>query len=108
MVKAQPGESRESRGFLGLVAFLVSGILGGALGVLALLTIPPGGGMSYFYLSPAPLFATVVAMAGGVVGGWFVAIVILSWAPGRFRCPRCGTANKPHAASCEACGLLLG
>jgi hypothetical protein len=53
----------------------------------------------------APFLVVAASIAGGVLAAWFLTLLILSWAPGRFRCPRCGVANMPGAQSCRACLL---
>lgn len=96
---------RVARGAYPLVMFLAAGMVGGVVGVLvALETLRPAR-MAYFYMSPAPLFVAVVAGVCGVLVAWFLAILVMSWAPGHFRCPRCGTANRPGDPVCQACQL---
>jgi hypothetical protein len=80
-------------------------MVGGIVGVLvALRTLRPAG-MAYFYMSPASLLVGVAAGVCGVLVAWFLAILAMSWAPGHFRCPRCGTANRPGDPVCRACQL---
>jgi hypothetical protein len=55
--------------------------------------------------SAAPLLFVGVAFAVAVIVAWFIAFVGLSWAPGRFHCPRCGTANRRSDGRCTACLL---
>lgn len=104
-VTGQRTSAKASGGLWGVVTLVVSGFLGGAAAAAyALLNLGPGG-IAYFYLSPAPLLVVAAAYVGGVVAGWFLAFLILSWAPGQFRCPRCGTANKRDARRCDGCEL---
>jgi hypothetical protein len=55
--------------------------------------------------SAVPWLVLAAGTAGGVVAGWFVAAFVVSRAPGKLRCPRCGTANDRQTQSCVACGL---
>jgi hypothetical protein len=90
-----------------VVAYILGGLTGGAAGLLFATTALEEG---TFY-PPAALIGTqaaaVAAIVGGVVVGWFLVALILSWAPGRIRCPRCGTSNRHGVASCRACQLPL-
>lgn len=91
-----------------IVAFVLAGIIGGAGGFLLALTTlrPEPFPDSYHPITvAAPFVVAAASIAGGVLAAWFLTLLILSWAPGRFRCPRCGVANMPGAQSCRACLL---
>jgi hypothetical protein len=91
-----------------LVAFVLAGIIGGAGGfLLALATLRPEPfpGSYHPITIAAPFVVAAASVAGGVLAAWFLTLLILSWAPGRFRCPRCGVANMPGAQSCHGCLL---
>lgn len=88
-----------------IVAFVLAGIIGGAGGFLfALGAFRPQPFPEYHPITvAAPPLVAAASVAGGVLAAWFLMVLILSWAPGRLRCPRCGTANMPGAPSCSAC-----
>jgi hypothetical protein len=101
-----------------VVAYLLGGFLGGTAGLL--FATDALGGTSTPSATPlvddpaAGLVVTVggiigewLVVAGGIVAGWFVVALILSWAPGRIRCPRCGTSNEGDDLSCRACQMAL-
>lgn len=89
------------------MVFAVCGLAGGMIAaILALATIPDGHTSSTFVeLGPFPLLVGSAAFAGGVVSGWFVAILVLTRSRGGVRCPRCGTTNPRGFAVCRACEL---
>ena len=95
-----------------LLIYLASGLVGGTSGaVYAILTIKwhsDAETLTNPFLYSGPLGALAAAVAGGVLAGWFVAALVLSRAPGRLRCPRCGTPNDRYATSCVACLLSFG
>jgi len=89
-----------------IVAFVLAGIIGGAGGFLvALATLRPEPFPDSYHpiTVAAPFVIAAASVAGGVLAAWFLTLLILSWAPGCFRCPRCGVANMPGAQSCSAC-----
>jgi hypothetical protein len=93
-----------------IVAFVLIGIVGGAAGFLVALVVQPFPEHPITVAAPvlavaAPFLVAATSIAGGVLAAWFLTLVILSWARGRFRCPRCGVANMPGAQSCRACLL---
>jgi hypothetical protein len=93
-----------------IVAFVLVGIGGGAAGLLLALVVQPFPEHPITVAAPvlaiaAPFLVAAASIAGGVLAAWFLTLLILSWAPGRFRCPRCGTADIPGAQSCRACLL---
>jgi hypothetical protein len=93
-----------------LVTFVLAGIIGGAGGfLLALATLRPEPFPDSYHpiTVAAPFVVAAASVAGGVLAAWFLTLLILSWAPGRFRCPRCGVANMPGAQSCPSCLLPL-
>jgi len=93
-----------------LVVFVLAGVVGGVLGFL----IARGSVDPWFLpeyhpaLAPLPSLIAAASIAGGVLAGWFVASLALSWAPGQIRCPRCGTADRRGASVCGACQLPFG
>jgi hypothetical protein len=92
-----------------LIAFVLAGVVGGALGtLLAVVNLRPP---PFLDTNPAtvaaPLLVAAVSMAAGVLAGWFLAILVLWWTPGRLHCPRCGTANRRGVHECQACLLRL-
>jgi hypothetical protein len=91
-----------------IVAIVLAGIVGGAGGfLLALATLRPElFPDSYHPITvAAPFVVAAASVAGSVLAAWFLTLLILSWAPGHFRCPRCGVADMPGAQSCSACLL---
>jgi hypothetical protein len=89
-----------------IVAFVLAGIIGGAGGFLlafATLRSEPFPDSYHPITVAAPIVVAAASVAGGVLAAWFLAFLVLAWAPGRFRCPRCGVANMPGAQSCRAC-----
>jgi hypothetical protein len=92
-----------------VVAYVVSGIIGGTVGLLvamdALRRDREGPGLHPVETAWIPSLVTMVAIVAGVLVAWFLTAVIVSRAPGRMRCPRCGTANLRSADSCAACQL---
>jgi uncharacterized membrane protein YccC len=93
-----------------IVAFVLAGIAGGAAGFLLALVVQPFPEHPITVSAPvlavaAPFLVAAASIAGGVLAAWFLTLLILSWDPGRFRCPRCGVANMPGAQSCRACLL---
>ena len=91
-------------GWWPLVAFVICGLAGGAIGAsLALMSI--SGGTTWVELGPFPFLVGSAALGGGVVIGWFVAILILARTPNGARCPRCGTTNPKNFTQCRACDL---
>ena len=92
-----------------VVAYVVSGIIGGTTGLLvamdAIRRDRSGPGLHPVETAWIPPLVTMVAIVAGVLVAWFLTAVILSRAPGRVRCPRCGTANRRSADSCTACQL---
>lgn len=89
----------------GLAVFVLLGVAGGGAGAaIALLTVPK----NVTLISLFGVFVGAAAVGGGVVVGWLVAALILSAAPGRIHCPRCGEPNDVTSGSCSACGLPLG
>jgi hypothetical protein len=95
-----------------IVAFVLAGIVGGAAGFLLALVVQPFPEHPITVSAPVlavatPFLVAAASIAGGVLAAWFLTLLILSWAPGRFRCPRCGVANMPGAQSCRACLLPL-
>src|SRR5512132_2902349 len=94
-------------GYWPLVSFALAGIVGGAAGALF-----AGMGLDSWpfpeyhpAFAPARLLVASAAVVGGVLAGWFLAILVLSWAPGQSRCPRCGTPYRRGVRSCRACLL---
>jgi len=92
---------------MGLVVFVLAGVVGGVAGFLIARgsTYPWVFPESHPVLAPLRSFVAVAAIAGGVLIGSFLAILVLSWAPGRSRCPRCGTIEVRGVTACRACGL---
>jgi hypothetical protein len=92
-----------------LLIYLVSGLVGGiaavAWGALAFSWPTTLESVTDPIQSAVPWFVLAAGAVGGVVAGWFVAALVLSRAPGKLRCPRCGTANDRRMRSCLACGL---
>jgi len=97
------GRPRERADGWGLLGFVGAGFLGGAL-ALALVYLSSDA-LSILDATSLSFIMMVATVAGGVLAGWFVAVLVLSRARGEIRCPRCGTANDRTAASCGACGL---
>src|SRR5919106_167484 len=84
-----------------IVAFLLAGIIGAAGGLLfALAALRPQPFPDHPTTVAAPFVVAAASIAGGVLGAWFLTLLILSRVPGRFRCPRCSIANMPGAHSC--------
>ncbi|HEY3213418.1 MAG TPA: hypothetical protein VGL16_09485 [Actinomycetota bacterium] len=91
-----------------IVAFVLAGIIGGAGGLLFALGAlrPEPFPDSYHPITVAvPFVIAAASVAAGVLAAWFLTLLIMSWAPGRFRCPRCGVANTPGGQSCHGCLL---
>jgi hypothetical protein len=92
-----------------VVAYAVSGIIGGTAGLLVAMDAfrrdRSGPALHPVEAAWIPPLATMVAIVSGVLVAWFLTAVIVSRAPGRVRCPRCGTANRRSADSCTACQL---
>lgn len=92
--------SHEDRRFNALLAYLLLGVLGGAIAAttaafvfrfpatLETATDP--------FLSAAPVLVLGAATLGGVVAGWFIAAVVVSRAPGKLRCPAMWNRERPH------------
>ena len=97
------GRAQERADGWGLLAFVGAGFLGGAV-ALAFVYLGSGG-FSILDATSLSFIMMVATVAGGVLAGWFVAVLVLSRARGEVRCPRCGTANDRTAVSCGACGL---
>lgn len=91
-----------------LAGFVLAGVTGGiGAGGVARLTVHGSPGSSYLELSGLPVFVAAGIAAAGVVGGWFVAMLLISRVRGGIRCPRCGTATTEPATECDACGLPM-
>jgi hypothetical protein len=92
-----------------VVAYVVSGIIGGTAGLLLAMDAfrrdRSGPGLHPVETAWIPPLATMIAIVAGVLVAWFLTAIVLSRAPGRVRCPRCGSANPRHADSCLACQL---
>jgi hypothetical protein len=91
-----------------IVAIVLAGIVGGAGGfLLAFATLRPEPFPDSYHpiTVAAPIVVAAASVAGGVLAAWFLAFLVLAWAPGRFRCPRCGVTGMPGAQSCRACLL---
>jgi hypothetical protein len=92
-----------------VVAYVVSGIIGGTAGLLVAMDAfhrdREGPGLHYVVTAWIPPMVTMFAIVAGVLVAWFLTAVLVSRAPGRVRCPRCGTANLRSADSCAACQL---
>ena len=95
-----------------VVAYALGGLVGGAAALLwatnaldALDALEAGRGSFSQLLTLVGPLAFVVVPAG-VVAGWLVVALILSRAPGRIRCPRCGTPNERDCSACRACDYL--
>jgi hypothetical protein len=87
---------------------LVIATLAGAAGGVVVAVVGSRGWPAFWpdpMVNSARLIFLGVAFAVGVVVAWFLAFVALSWAPGRFRCPRCGTANGRSERGCAGCLL---
>jgi hypothetical protein len=101
--------SRKHRRVTPVVAYIVSGVIGGTVGLLlaldALRRDRSGDGLVNAFNGWIPPVATVFAILAGVLVAWFLTSIIISWAPGKLRCPRCGSANRRTADSCTACQL---
>jgi hypothetical protein len=101
--------SRKHRRITPVVAYIVSGVIGGTAGLLlaldALRRDRSGNGLVNAFNGWIPPVAAVFAILAGVLVAWFLTAVIISWAPGGLRCPRCGSANRRTADSCTACQL---
>lgn len=90
-----------------LIAFVLTGILGAGAGALVgsvTLRLPPIVELHPATVSAPPLVAAA-SIAAGVLTAWFLTILVLSWTPGRFHCPRCCTANGRCVLVCRACLL---
>ena len=78
-----------------VLAYALGGSVGGAAGLRIATNALHVEGLftsrELFVWTPAAGGAGTVA---GVVAGWFVVALILSWAPGRIKCPRCGTSSE--------------
>jgi hypothetical protein len=99
---------RSRRGSLGSGKPILTLVLGGVIGGTVAAVYSLDALRSEPQFSPVSLsapFFGVLFVAVGVLVGWFVALALMAWAPGRTRCPRCGTANKRRAESCTACRL---
>jgi hypothetical protein len=96
-------------GYSALLIYIAFGVVGGiAAGAYAALALEWPATLESAtdpFLSAVPWLSGAAATVCGVLGGWFVAALLVSRAPGRLRCPRCGTANDPGTRSCGACGL---
>jgi hypothetical protein len=93
-----------------IVAFVLAGIVGGAAGFLLALVVQPFPEHPITVAAPvlavaAPFLVAAASIAAGVLAAWFLTLLIKSWAPGRFRCPRCRIAYRPNTHSCCACLL---
>jgi hypothetical protein len=91
-----------------LVAIVLAGIVGGAGGfLLALATLRPEPFPDSYHpiTVAAPFVVAAASVAGGVLAAWFLTFLVLAWAPGGFRCPRCATANTRGVHVCRACRL---
>ena len=87
-----------------LVVIVLSGVLGGLLAVvLSVATLPQH--TAVIDAGPFPFIVGAAVVAGGVLGGWFVAILALARTHGGVRCPRCGTENPRGFSTCRACEL---
>jgi hypothetical protein len=99
---------RSAAGGVAPALVLIIATIAGAVGGVVVATLA-GREWPAFGLGPvasaAPLILAAVAFAAGIIVAWFLAFVILSWTPGRFRCPRCGTANGRSERSCAGCLL---
>jgi len=95
--------------FAPVVAYVMSGIIGGTAGLLLAMDAfrrdRSGPGLYYVVTAWIPPLVTMFAIVAGVLVAWFLTALILSRAPGRERCPRCGSINRRGVDSCGACGL---
>jgi hypothetical protein len=109
MSTRMPAAAHDGRAVL---VFVLSGLVGGAVAAMvAWLALPSRVPPSFAfdpYLSVTPLVIATAAAIGGVLVGWFLAALALTRAPGRFRCPQCGSASDLKDRSCTACGLSFG
>jgi hypothetical protein len=110
MIVAMGYRSARDASMKPIVAFVLMGVIGGSAGFLLALVVQPFPEHPITVAAPvlavaAPFLVAAASIAGGVLAAWFLTLVILSWAPGRFRCPRCGIANTPNTHSCRACLL---
>ena len=110
--KRQRGTKSGRRRLISLtpvVAYVVSGIIGGTAGLLLAMDAfrrdRSGPGLHPVETAWIPPLVTMVAIVAGVLVAWFVTALILSRAPGGERCPRCGSFNRRGVNSCGACGL---
>ena len=83
-----------------IVAFVLAGIVGGAAGLLLALVVQPFPEHPITVAAPvlavaAPFLVAAASIAGGVLAAWFLTLVILSWAPGRFRVPALRRRQHP-------------
>jgi hypothetical protein len=92
-----------------VVAYVLSGVIGGTAGLLVAMDAfrrdREGPGLHYVVTAWVTPLVTMFAIVAGVLVAWFLTALILSRAPGRERCPRCGSTNRRGADSCGACGL---
>ncbi|MGA9162039.1 MAG: hypothetical protein WB297_14400 [Actinomycetota bacterium] len=87
-----------------ILTLVLGGIIGGAVAAIYSLDALRSEPLFNPVSLSAPFFG-VLFVAVGVLVGWFVALALMAWAPGRTRCPRCGAANKRGAELCVACRL---
>jgi hypothetical protein len=97
------------------VAYILGGVIGGTVGLLFAAAALEEGTFSpsatVFHPSATVLGSLApgaAATLGGVLAGWFVVALTLAWAPGRIRCPRCGTSNERGITTWTACQMPLG
>jgi hypothetical protein len=69
-----------------IVAFVLAGIVGGAVGFLLALVVQPFPEHPITVAAPvlavaAPFLVAAASIAGGVLAAWFLTLLILSWAP---------------------------
>ena len=91
-------------GWMGFLAFVAAGILGGIGATVVVAVAVPDGSTIADATLLSPIMA-VTAIAGGVLAGWFVATLLLSRTRGKIHCPRCGTVNERGQPACRACGF---
>lgn len=100
---------RKNDNFTPVIAYVVSGIIGGAAGLLLAMDAfrrdRSGPGLHYVETAWIVPLVTMFAIVAGVLVAWFLTALVLSRAPGRERCPRCGSINGRGVDSCGACGL---